>query len=83
MIEMVDDAANNTVYVTFSRHWEVPYGKGLYLVGNTFDLGEWNLENSKRLTHRNENIWFITLRLPIDINLEYKYFMADYNKIDM
>lgn len=81
-MEMEMDCSANTMQVVFVSKWQVRFGKAVYLVGNTFDLGEWNVNNGIRMEHYPEENWATVVRMPIDSAIEYKFFVSDYEAVD-
>ncbi|KAK3390527.1 family 15 glycosyl hydrolase [Podospora didyma] len=53
------------------------YGENIYLVGNTTDLGSWNLDNSQPMLSSNYTaerpMWFATLALEAGEHVSYGY----------
>ena len=72
------DQEVNTLQVVFKTIMAVPFGKAVYLIGNTFDLGEWEITKAIRLKYYPQNNWVTKVRMPIGTKLEYKYFVSDY-----
>ena len=77
------DSEANTMEVIFTKRWRTDFGKGVWLIGNTFDLGEWNIERAVKLTYYPEHNWVTKIRLPVNTKLEYKYFISEYEVVNL
>jgi len=49
-MEVSSNKSLNTVTVNFSVSKKVEFGKALYVVGDIPPLGDWNVENSLKLS---------------------------------
>ena len=57
------------VSVNFFARMDVPFGKGVYLIGNIPELGEWKLEKGIRLKHAGGNNWNISVQMERHPNI--------------
>lgn len=56
-----------------SEQKKVNFGEVLVLVGDADYLGNWSIENAKRLEWNENNVWAADVEIPPDSTLEYKY----------
>src|SRR3990167_7943706 len=76
-----------TTEVTFCVKKPVQFGRGVYVVGNLPELGDWSPRFSVKLFWSENDNWrqSITLEFPNKqprVRLEYKFIEADYERIE-
>lgn len=63
--------------VLFKEVATTTYGENVYILGSITRLGSWNTNNAVALSASNytsdDNLWFVTLSLPVGTNFQYKY----------
>lgn len=58
---------------TFSYAWDVGYGNAVYLIGNSPELGEWDVLRAVKLRWTDGNNWVGQVALPAGTGAEYKF----------
>jgi len=61
------------VAVTFKVNATTVMGENIYVVGNVAALGAWNTANAKLMSSASYPVWSITINLPANTAIEYKY----------
>ncbi|EAR84516.3 starch-binding domain protein (macronuclear) [Tetrahymena thermophila SB210] len=64
--------------VAFSVRCPTYFGQAVYISGNCDQLGNWNTEKATRMNWSEGNLWWCDISLPTDVEVEYKYYVADY-----
>lgn len=66
-------------YYIFRIELSIKFGDAVYVYGSSSQLGDWKIENAKRLELFDKNLWLSQLYLEKK-HYEYKFFISDYNK---
>ncbi|KAF9268731.1 glucoamylase [Marasmius fiardii PR-910] len=64
---------SGTVAVTFNVHAETVFGENIFLTGSVDSLQNWSPDNALALSAANYPTWSITVNLPANTAIEYKY----------
>ncbi|KAL4450519.1 hypothetical protein ABPG74_019417 [Tetrahymena malaccensis] len=56
------------------------FGQAVYISGNCDQLGNWNPQQALRMNWSEQNLWWCVASLPSNTNVEYKYYVADYEQ---
>ncbi|CAK4030843.1 extracellular glucoamylase [Lecanosticta acicola] len=63
--------------VLFKEIAQTTYGENVYIVGSISQLGNWDTSKAVALSANNytstNNLWYVTLALPVGTNFQYKY----------
>ncbi|KAL0577741.1 glycoside hydrolase 15 protein [Marasmius crinis-equi] len=63
----------NTVAVTFNVHAETTFGENIFLTGSVDALQNWSPDNALALSSANYPTWSVSVNLPANTAIEYKY----------
>ena len=66
-------------YYIFRIQRAIKFGDAVYVYGSSSQLGDWKIENAKRLELFDNNLWLSQLYLEKK-HYEYKFFISNYNK---
>ncbi|EFA79715.1 hypothetical protein PPL_07406 [Heterostelium album PN500] len=61
--------------VTFSIIYNTQPGENLFVIGSHSHLGAWDISRAKRMTWNNGSIWDVKVGFPVDVFVQYKYFV--------
>jgi hypothetical protein len=67
--------------VTFKANASTAWGQNLFVVGNTPELGNWDTGKAVALSPASYPIWSTMVKLPVNKQVEYKYFQKDGSQI--
>lgn len=67
------------VNYTFTQKCKVKFGEALYLSGSLPELGQWIPSRALRMNCKYEHFWAVTVAIPIELNIEFKFFIAPYD----
>ena len=66
-----------TVSVTFNEYATTTFGTNVYITGNVAGLGNWKPATARELSSASYPFWSITLTLPANTTIDYKYIKKD------
>ena len=66
-----------TVSITFSEYATTTFGTNVYITGNVAGLGNWKPAAARELSSASYPFWSITLTLPANTTIDYKYIKKD------
>ena len=55
--------------------------QAVFLLGSTATLGEWEPQRAIKLKQRSDRYWHISLPIPINKVVEYRYFVAAFDLV--
>mmetsp|Transcript_24076 Transcript_24076/g.51749 ORF Transcript_24076/g.51749 Transcript_24076/m.51749 type:complete len:259 (-) Transcript_24076:277-1053(-) len=64
---------NTTAKVTFQLPHSVPFGQEVLITGDSDELGSWSLAKARKLAWQEGDVWRVTVDLPAETSIEYKY----------
>ena len=74
-------AIATSVAITFHEVVTTTYGESVYISGSVSELGKWDIAQAIALSAEDyvaENpAWDVTITLPVDLHVEYKYFKIE------
>lgn len=76
-------AAAETVKVTFQLPHSVPFGQEVVIAGDAQVLGSWSLAKAKKLAWNEGDLWTVTVDLPADSSIQYKYAITRHGNEDV
>lgn len=76
-------AAPETVKVTFQIPHSVPFGQEVVIAGDAQVLGSWSLSKAKKLAWNEGDLWTVTVDLPADSSIQYKYAITRHGNEDV
>ena len=66
-----------TVSITFNEYATTTFGTKVYITGNVAGLGNWKPATARELSSASYPFWSITLTLPANTTIDYKYIKKD------
>lgn len=63
---------------TFNKEYHVNYGEALFLTGSLPELGAWDTSKAIRMTCHHQNYWMVVVTIPIELEIQYKFFVGPY-----
>jgi hypothetical protein len=72
--------SNKLIPTLFCYTKKLNYGESVYVIGSHMSLGEWDITKSYELSVFEEIYWYITIPLPSNIEIEYKFFISPSKK---
>lgn len=65
--------------LSLSLEYHSSWGQVLYVCGNTENMGNWDAENAAAMEYVGNNYWSVSLEMPKETALEYKFFVREAN----
>jgi len=72
-----------TVKVTFQMPHSVPFGQEVVIAGDAQVLGSWSLSKAKKLLWNEGDLWTVTVDLPANSSIQYKYAIMRHGNEDV
>jgi hypothetical protein len=67
---------------TFAVTKAIKFGEAVFVLGSVASLGEWEISKAVRMVCRDEKEWIIARNIPMDIRIEYKFFVAAFDFVE-
>eukprot|EP00879_Flechtneria_rotunda_P007945 GHRR01008324.1.p1 GENE.GHRR01008324.1~~GHRR01008324.1.p1 ORF type:complete len:360 (+),score=131.26 GHRR01008324.1:192-1271(+) len=72
-----DEPKHDKAKVAFQLPHHVDYGQDMCLVGDTEELGSWDVNQCIPMAWHEGDVWTAKAELPVGVHLEYKYIVRD------
>ncbi|KAL3688287.1 hypothetical protein R1sor_014596 [Riccia sorocarpa] len=78
--------SSKKVYLRFRIPYYTQWGQSLAISGSDSTLGNWNVEQSRKMTPVHEGdslVWELLIAVPDNFETQYKYCLVDAGKLDL